>query len=709
MDFGLTQIDADIYLFLAKKGTQKGLEIRTALKLTKEQIYTSLKNMKSKGIISSTLEHPARFIALPFEKVLDLFIKAKVEETQRLQQTKDEILANWENLKIAENDNPAKFTVLQGRSVIFSKIQQMIQETTKQITTITTVPTIAQADQRGIFDLINNLPLKTNVRFRFIAELSQQNASAVKTLLNRTKTAELNIEGRNPDLGLTLFPQMLIKDEDEAMFFVKPRRETSIIEQDDVCLWTDCKTLVKAFEAIFEELWHNSTDMKEKMLEIETGKPAPQTIIFQDAESAKKKYDKILKIAKEEIIVMTSSAGLLELSTNLPQLKDWNENNVNVKIMAPIVVENFEAAKQLSQFCSIKHVPPNYKQTIIVDEKHLFQLSPSNPRTLQSNSMQQFKNTFYTTDPKYIQKTKAMLFEIWKNSNSISSDNLESIFGNSVRTRSAYFPGAIQKPGPIGSFHPMSPIDRTSENNYPTIEIIDDDPLEKLTEQDILNEIINTQRLSERNSLSVCRVFSSQAIAFINPPDFFKLPPILIRIHHIEKHSTFGEEDTIIINMWLETPNGYAYLPVAVFTDRPEALNKWKNQFSATPAGRNVQLAKKGELQVSVHGNTMFAGWTKLITLFSQNFLPPSCILFEGYGNPKTEAYTILQPFGGKFSAKQTGFDAFVTFMHPSSKYSGPGTDGFLVRDFIGEINMEFIKGFQPSLQTKIIEKTKSQ
>lgn len=550
--------------------------------------------------------------------------------------------------------------------------------------------------------------MKTNVRFRFLAELSQQNASAVKALLNDTTTAELNIEGRDPDLGLTLFPQMLIKDEDEAMFFVKPRREISIIEQDDVCLWTDCKTLVKAFAAIFEELWNNSTDIREKMLEIETGKPAPKTIIFQDAERAKKKYDKILKLAKEEILTMTSSTGLSELSTNLSQLKDWSENNVSVKIMAPIVVENFEAAKHLSRFCSIKHVPPNYKQTMIVDGKHLFQFTTSNPRTLQNDSMHQFENTLYTTDPKYIQKTKAMLCEIWKNSNSISSDNLESIFGNSVRSQSAYFPGAIQKLGPNGSFHPVSPIDPASKDNCATIEIIDDDPLEKLTEQDILNEIINTQKFPEKNPLSACKVYSSQAIAFINPPDFFKLPPILIRIHHIEKHSTFGEEDAIIINMWLETLNGYAYLPVAVFTDRPEALDKWKKQFAATPAGRNVQLAKKDELQVSVHGNTMFAGWTKPIILFHQNFLPPACIIFEGYGNPKTEAYTILQPSGGKFSAKQNGFDAFVTFMHPSSKYSGPGTDGFLIRDFLGEIDQEFFKGFQPSLQTKLIEKTKS-
>ena len=82
-------------------------------------------------------------------------------------------------------------------------------------------------------------------------------------------------------------------------------------------------------------------------------------------------------------------------------------------------------------------------------------------------------------------------------------------------------------------------------------------------------------------------------------------------------------------------------------------------------------------------------------------------MLIEGYGNVKTEAYTIVQPSGGKFKAKQNGFNAFVTFMHPSSKYSGPGTDGFLVRDFIGEITPQFIKGFRSTLETKLIEKRK--
>ena len=228
MDFGLTQIDAAVYVFLAKKGLQKGLDIRKALKITKEQLYSSLRSMKSKGIISSTIEHPARFSALPFEKVLDLFIKAQLEETRRLQNSKEEILSNWQSLKIAEKDVSAKFTVVEGRSYIYSRIQQMIQETKNRILTITTIPGLIQADQRGIFDVGFTHPLKSQIQFRFLVELSKQNVNAMKALLKETAKVKLNVEGRNPDLGLSMFPQMVLRDEEEALFFIRPRTETSI-------------------------------------------------------------------------------------------------------------------------------------------------------------------------------------------------------------------------------------------------------------------------------------------------------------------------------------------------------------------------------------------------------------------------------------------------------------------------------------------------
>jgi HTH-type transcriptional regulator, sugar sensing transcriptional regulator len=688
-DFGFDKIDAQVYVYLAKKGIQKASDMCKALKLEKQQLYPSLKRLQGKGIVTSTFEHPARFSALPFEKVLNLFINEKMEETKRLQQNKEAILSNWQNLKL-EDDMLAKFTVIEGRAFLFSKIQQFLQEATTQVLAVTTVPTLAQMDQHGIFNVTHPSCSKPEVRLRFLAELSEQNMHVAEALLKEMAMAKLNVEGRNPDLGLNSFPHMLVRDYSEVLLFTKPRTEMSVIEKEEVCLWTDCKPLVQAFTAMFEEVWRNSTEMREKLVEIKTGKPTPKTLIIEDSNLAKEKYNKTLKSAKQEILVLTSSEGLVNFSKDMPQLRQWRERGVAVKIMAPILSENFEAANQLSQVCSVRHVPPNNLLTSIVDGEHLFQFKEP---SLKIHLPQSSSKAYYTSNHEYVQKMQTMLNEVWRNSTNPASDNLKSIFGEEVGCV-AYYPGVIGSPGSHGAFYRL-PFDPAMKGKNPII--VNDDLYGKLTEQDVLNEIIVGQ--SSPIESNTWKFYSSQAIAIFSLPESFNLPRVLFRAHHIEKHSTFSEQDTVIINLWLETSKGHFYVPVAVLGNRPQSQSFWERQFSATPAGHNFQLARNEELQIRVHGNTLFAGWTVPITLYPSKYvLPPACILIEGYGEVKTQAYRFIQPTGAKLRFKQNGFDAFVTFMYPSSKYSGPGTGGFLVRDFVLEATPQFFKGFNPKL-----------
>jgi hypothetical protein len=371
--------------------------------------------------------------------------------------------------------------------------------------------------------------------------------------------------------------------------------------------------------------------------------------------------------------------------------------------MAPITRENIEKANDLSKFCSVVHIPPNYIPTTIVDGKHLFQVK-SNLENPSSECLSKFES-HYTNNPDYVKKSKSMLDELWNNSNSSIPRNIDTPLETGVLSHCAYFPGAILSPGPHGKANPLLP-HPLKVNEYLPVEIVNEDPDGKLDEQDILNEIIKAHKHPTKNNLGVCKVYASQAIALIHTPDFFNLPPMLIRVHHIEKMSTFGAEDAIFISLLSETPLGSAYVPVAVFSDNPKAKFIWERHFEAAPAGRNIQFAQKDELQVWVHGNTLFAGWTVPISLgSSEHVLLPACMSIEGYGDVKTEAFSIVQVSGGKFTARQNGFDAFVTFMHPSSKYSGPGTDGFLVRDYIMEISPQFIEGFHPKLETRLFEK----
>jgi sugar-specific transcriptional regulator TrmB len=98
VSFGLTRTDIKVYISLAKKGPQKGKDLRNSLSMQKQQLYPSLKSLQSKGVVTATIERPAIFSALPFEKVLDLLIKADIEEVQRMIQNKEELLSSWRSM-----------------------------------------------------------------------------------------------------------------------------------------------------------------------------------------------------------------------------------------------------------------------------------------------------------------------------------------------------------------------------------------------------------------------------------------------------------------------------------------------------------------------------------------------------------------------------------------------------------------------------------
>ena len=262
VSLGLTRQDSELYLYLSKTGLQRGRDLTSGLKLTKQQLYRSLKSLQSKGIVNATLENPARFSAVPIGKVLDSFVKAKIEETRRLQHEKEEILSTWDSVAIDENSHvPAKFNVIEGRSSIYPKIQQMIQEASNRISAVASLAALIQANQFGLFDA-ENTPLKPRVEFRFLTGVSQQNQDQMKTFFLQMTNARTNFGGRTPSSGLAPFPRMVIKDEDEIIFFITPKTNTSMVEQTDVCLWTNCKPLVQAFAGVFEDLWRNATNIE---------------------------------------------------------------------------------------------------------------------------------------------------------------------------------------------------------------------------------------------------------------------------------------------------------------------------------------------------------------------------------------------------------------------------------------------------------------
>ena len=482
VNVGLTPMDSQVYLLLAKKGPLKGKEIFKALKINRQQLYRSLKNLQNKGIVSSTLERPARFSAISFENVLDMFIKSKADEAQRLQQNRSEILSLWQSAEISESvDASAKFMVIEGTNNIYLKVLRMINETQSQLSIITTVQGLLNASKFGVFDAGFTHPLKSQIQVRFLTGISQQNVGIMKTLL-KSKPDHLSVEGRSIDSDLKLIPRMVIRDDEEILLFISSKADMSSSEQEDTGFWTNSKALVHAFKAMFEEHWRNSTGIQKKIVEIETGKPIPETYVIKDAEVAHKKHDEIMVSAKKEIVSLTSSKYILRLWKKAPSSKEWTGRGICVRIMAPITNENLKAAQQLSKYCEVRHVATNCLRITVVDGKHLFMFKtpPLDLEKLDASSY--FEGTFYTNDIEYVGRAKDMLDDIWKSACDISTVTLESI------TRS---------PAPL--VHPSDSISAAAkimanENAGAVVVVENKMPVGIITEKDIVSRVINAQK-----------------------------------------------------------------------------------------------------------------------------------------------------------------------------------------------------------------------
>jgi sugar-specific transcriptional regulator TrmB len=96
--FGFTKAEAEVYIYLAKKGPQKDRDLTSVFKMTELELCSALKSLQSRGVVTAAVEKSALFSAVAFEKIFALFVKANLEQAYAIQETKEELLATWRSM-----------------------------------------------------------------------------------------------------------------------------------------------------------------------------------------------------------------------------------------------------------------------------------------------------------------------------------------------------------------------------------------------------------------------------------------------------------------------------------------------------------------------------------------------------------------------------------------------------------------------------------
>jgi len=413
-NLGFSKREVQVYMFLAKSGAQSTSFVAKRLKMERVQAYRTFKKLQEKGFIEATLERPTRFTVVPFINLLESFIEAKRGEVENLSSQKESLLTSWKTVSAPESDyTMAKFSVISGKKKIHLKMQSMIDESVKEVYVLTTGLGVIQEDIGGVFDSIVEAAKKNETQFKVIADISKENYRIMERLDKRIASENAKVETRHLNLNTRFFPRFLIKDEEEAILYASSGDETSILNIEDEGLWINDRMFISILKAFFNQMWQIGVEAERRIEELKTGIPIGETLVIKDPEEAWQKVIQMLDSAKEDVILITSSQSLLSLIEKDP-FEKHHKPGIKFRLMAPIDLDNLEAAKKLSSNYEVKHVPINYMTMMLVDDRNLFMFKSAPLSDVSDESFFYLNETFFTNDKKSSERVSEMLNDTWK-------------------------------------------------------------------------------------------------------------------------------------------------------------------------------------------------------------------------------------------------------------------------------------------------------
>jgi sugar-specific transcriptional regulator TrmB len=241
---GLSKNEIKVYIYIARTGEHKASEISEALSLHRTETYRILRDLEKRGLVSSVFEKPLKFIAIPFERVLDILIETKKMKINLLEKKKENLVGLWLSLPKQETETERKevFQILEGEEQINLKAEEILSNTKKETLVFTSEHDIPNFYHSGLLDKLEKKS-KENVNVQLLTNYSPKSCFFIdKIKLKKAKYSLCDIDG---------LPTFVLIDDEQLLLLIRKDNGKKRV----AALWTNYDAFVKALKALFIELW----------------------------------------------------------------------------------------------------------------------------------------------------------------------------------------------------------------------------------------------------------------------------------------------------------------------------------------------------------------------------------------------------------------------------------------------------------------------
>ncbi len=247
LKFGLTSNQVKVFFYLGKFGSKTAIEISRSLRMPRTETYHLLSSLQSKGIVSSSFNHPTKFSSVALDKAIVALINAESARLNSLKSSEPLLKRLWDkvpNLGAGYSDTEEKFQILRGGNQINSKIIGMLSNTENEFLILGCEKDFLRFYHANFLDIIKN----SSIDYKLLTSTSEK-AWYIFDDIDKSKVRQLESSIKD---NLCF----LIKDEKEILIFVK---NSKITNKEVTALWTNSESMIYSNILLFKNLWANQS------------------------------------------------------------------------------------------------------------------------------------------------------------------------------------------------------------------------------------------------------------------------------------------------------------------------------------------------------------------------------------------------------------------------------------------------------------------
>ena len=241
--FKLSKNEVRVYLYLARFGAHKAQSVAEALGVHRTEAYKILRRLENQGLISRVMERPMKFVAVPFETVLNNLIEERRQRIYKMEQQKTELLKIWKSLPEPENVQKTKetFQVLEGKRHISVRLNELLSSCNETFDMVASDNNLIWLYNTPFLEELNKLATKKSIKVRLLTNYSPTSSYVLDQI----------------ELGDSDFAYL--KKYEMPGYFIKDGEEMILLMSNDQSnlygMWTNYETIVDSYKILFELLW----------------------------------------------------------------------------------------------------------------------------------------------------------------------------------------------------------------------------------------------------------------------------------------------------------------------------------------------------------------------------------------------------------------------------------------------------------------------